>query len=1107
VAHTTHDPASTGDIRAAIRSAVAHLGHVLPGQAPIRDFVHHNTLHGYQHLPFPEALRAACAATGNRGYLSAAQFRELHGTGRITRADLEAVLREDAALGAAEEIGRLAAGTLHREDAYLAALLHPIEPVTACQLSWQIEERNALARFQPDVGTEDRMRGLLRAAAQGVHGEGRAVADLWQTTLATLGLEHYLLHPEDLMDLSPEQAERMLAGIEGATLSGAAGPSVVEGLLQREADALLRGLFARVGADLTLRGVLLALTGRDLLDEVRPALLRHLAQHLDLGLAAWRHRDRSRGFYAAWRACALRDPTGTLEDLPDWRDHIESLPDDPLEAVVEQLTRLTLPQAAWCDYLQRLALELPGWSGMFLWRSEHPEYAGAEGPPVDMIDYLAVRLALEHLYAQRLCRRLWHVEASLDLLRWHFRHHRAELLVRHALHNARLPEYLAARAQTLVDRAAEDLSATDEAAWTQLAHLIWTWQQSPAGARSSGHSVFRDGWRLFRAAQHLGLSGADLRTLGRAGAARLLECLDRLDPDRAGFLWLQAYERHYREEILAALAANHGRGRWPDRSERPAAQIVFCMDDREEGIRRHLEVIDPEVETLGAAAHFNVPHAWRGLDDCATVALCPVVPAPVIPAHEVHEIPRAGTEAGQALHARRQGLRQRLAARLERGARAGLLAPALLAIAGMPATLLALAGKTLAPRPFDALLRRLGSAFVPPLRTAIAFVAANDSPPALPEARRLGFTDVEQADRVQALLRNLGLTAGFAPLVAVAGHVSHSQNNPHGSAYNCGACAGRFSGPNARLVCAMANRPPVRALLRERGIAIPDDTWFVGAEHDTCDDVVTWLDTEDVPSSARPMLARLQDAVAQAGLLHAQERCRRFMSAPLDLTPDDAWRHIAGRAADFAQARPELGHATNACAFFGRRAMSRGAFFDRRAFLISYDPAGDADGALLERHLLINGAVGAGISLEYYFSTANNAGYGAGSKVTHNVAGLTGVMEGASSDLRTGLPQQMIEVHEAMRLLVVVEQKIEVLTAIYQRQPPLQELVGNGWVQLAAKDPDSPAIHRFVPGTGWVRWEPPGLPPPLVRRSGDWYLGHRGPRPPVLLDVAEAARA
>ena len=145
MAHSHHEPAG-GDIRARIRAAVAHLGHVLPGQAPIKDFVHHNTLHGFQHLPFPDALRAAREATGNQGYLPAAEFRALFAAGRITRADLEAVLREAPALDSDAVIGPLAAGTLRREDAYLAALLHPLDAITACQLSWQIEERDAQLR-------------------------------------------------------------------------------------------------------------------------------------------------------------------------------------------------------------------------------------------------------------------------------------------------------------------------------------------------------------------------------------------------------------------------------------------------------------------------------------------------------------------------------------------------------------------------------------------------------------------------------------------------------------------------------------------------------------------------------------------------------------------------------------------------------------------------------------------------------------------------------------------------------------------------------------------------------------------------------------------------
>jgi uncharacterized protein YbcC (UPF0753/DUF2309 family) len=211
-----------------------------------------------------------------------------------------------------------------------------------------------------------------------------------------------------------------------------------------------------------------------------------------------------------------------------------------------------------------------------------------------------------------------------------------------------------------------------------------------------------------------------------------------------------------------------------------------------------------------------------------------------------------------------------------------------------------------------------------------------------------------------------------------------------------------------------------------------------------------------------------------------------------------------GRARDFSQARPELGHATNAAAFIGRRSMSQGAFFDRRVFLISYDPTQDPEGTALETILLAVGPVGAGINLEYYFSTVNNERYGCGSKITHNVAGLFGVMEGTSSDLRTGLPKQMIEIHEAMRLQVVIETSIEVVTRIYARQPPLQELIGNGWLLLSVKDPDSEAIHVFTPDTGFTRWRGNVTPLPEVQRSPEWYNGHEDPLTPALIEVETA---
>ena len=184
--------------------------------------------------------------------------------------------------------------------------------------------------------------------------------------------------------------------------------------------------------------------------------------------------------------------------------------------------------------------------------------------------------------------------------------------------------------------------------------------------------------------------------------------------------------------------------------------------------------------------------------------------------------------------------------------------------------------------------------------------------------------------------------------------------------------------------------------------------------------------------------------------------------------------------------------------------MTRHTFLDRRAFLISYDPTQDPEGDILENILLAVGPVGAGISLEYYFSTVNNERLGASTKVMHNVTGFLGVQEGTSSDLRPGLPQQMIEIHEAMRLLIVIEAKTSVIGRLVERQPSLGELVGNGWVQVAAKDPHSDRIDVYSPAMGWQPWRTETAAPPVIARSADWFVGQSENLPPALLEHARS---
>ena len=164
---------------------------------------------------------------------------------------------------------------------------------------------------------------------------------------------------------------------------------------------------------------------------------------------------------------------------------------------------------------------------------------------------------------------------------------------------------------------------------------------------------------------------------------------------------------------------------------------------------------------------------------------------------------------------------------------------------------------------------------------------------------------------------------------------------------------------------------------------------------------------------------------------------------------------------------------------------------DRRAFLNSYDPTqDDAECSILTRTLQAAVPVCAGISLEYYFSYTDSAGWGCGTKLPHNVASLLGVMNGAASDLRTGLPWQMVEIHEPVRLLFIIETTPEAMLKIMARNPDIDQLIRNDWVQLATLDPHSSRLHFFRNGRFEV-YEPGAVDLPKVVSWADWYRGWR----------------
>ncbi|MBA3482146.1 MAG: DUF2309 family protein, partial [Pirellulales bacterium] len=150
----------------------------------------------------------------------------------------------------------------------------------------------------------------------------------------------------------------------------------------------------------------------------------------------------------------------------------------------------------------------------------------------------------------------------------------------------------------------------------------------------------------------------------------------------------------------------------------------------------------------------------------------------------------------------------------------------------------------------------------------------------------------------------------------------------------------------------------------------------------------------------------------------------------------------------------------------------------------------DESFSILARILAPAVPVCAGISLEYYFSCVDVQGYGSGSKLPHNITSLLGVMEGAASDLRTGLSAQMVEIHEPLRCLFVVETTPAAMEQLIAANPTIGRLCQNEWIQVATLDPREPILHLRRNGR-FVRYWPETDELPEVESSIDWYRGWR----------------
>lgn len=854
-------------------------------------------------------------------------------------------------------------------------------------------------------------------------------------------------HDEPLGPLTKRAVERMMLvhDIVNADVSevqaGDADPAVLG--LYGACRAVLEGVaFPRrelpKSTPRTHRDHIVALDGHDPAERVNALFVRFLGAYLDDGMSRWGMPDRRFGLLSCLRGY-LRSSTVLLPPY-DRRvlARLEQPGADATSLALDALEELGVPPEDFHAYVPRVMLELPGWNGMTALLSGTA--TAARAIPSDAFDELvAARLVLS-------------VEAMRDIV--------GALGFRGPL--AEFPEY--ARRVTVLPEP------------------------------SFGRRVAM----LFEIVRHGAVSREALLRLGPEFARRVVMTVEAFDSVARRKCFQLAMEDGHLHAVVSAVAGNRDR---PAQSESPTPrfQVMFCIDDREEGIRRHFEEVDPRHVTFGVAGFFGIAMSFASFDDPNHRSQCPIV---VTPGHTVVE--RAVEEHGSVAE-RRKRLRRMLAqtqleiADASRSFLRGLFVTPLLGLFAI----VPLALRIFFPHAADRLEKRVHAWLIPDVKTELALERTIDpevdDAGARAEAGALfeGFTLDERADRVAGTLENIGLVKRFAPLVAVLGHTASTVNNPHHSAYDCGACGGRSGAPNGRAFAMMANDPAVRQRLEARGIHVPADTWFVGGVHDTTTDGITLFDLDRVPDALRTELAALRTALDAARARSAHERCRRFEHAPKFLGAKQALHHVEERAVDLSQARPELGHATNAACIVGRRALSRGIFLDRRSFLVSYDPTIDPEAEILERVLNAVVPVGAGINLEYYFSTVDNDRWGCGTKLPHNLSGLVGVMEGATGDLRTGLPREMIEVHEPVRLLCIIDASTSALLKVAERVAVVREFVVNDWVRLVSVDPDTGSVELFT-AAGFVPLDLRSDPKvPVVQSAVDWYRGQRESLPPA----------
>ncbi|MFI5304564.1 MAG: DUF2309 domain-containing protein [Nitrospiria bacterium] len=860
-----------------------------------------------------------------------------------------------------------------------------------------------------------------------------------------------------------------------------------------------------------------ATLGSQITVQINTELIKWCEAFLDEGHATWAMPGRENGFYGAWKFLAEKE--WSVCGIAESRRKIASLPISPEDALLEHLIALEIPESLWQVYFTLHLAALPGWAGFIKWRADQSDYEWQQAYPVDLVQYLAVRIWYERELVQKVCQEKLGINASFNLMESYYKERQ------------------------------RNYGAKSEPPGSRSEALI---------KEEAANAALKAGWCLRALSNKLDVIPEDLKKADPEALWVLQKWLDAFPESAHGPVWLKAFEAGYQEKLVGKLVSNLAKrqslgekGLERQREVRPQAQAIFCIDVRSESLRRHLEAVG-DYETFGFAGFFTVFIRFRALGSNHDTYQFPVI---MKAKNAVREVPR--TFQGLMLTRHRAGAKILHAGHeLLHDLKENMVTPYVTVESLGWFYSLPLVGKTLFVDGYRRLTARLRRIFVPHVATSLSVeklsreevsemlaseqrstirqalrerfgdrelnlsldrleelrLRALDEPGGSEQPARnpshyyalspeeesafvkelrdqyridhggafsrmeritqLGFTLNEQVFTAETALRMMGLTRNFSRLVLICGHNSTSENNPFESALDCGACGGNGGKPNARILAMMVNKTQVREQLTKNGIVIPQDTFFIAGQHNTVTDEIELFDLEDLPSTHFNDLFRLTRDLREAGLLNSRERCVRFPEINQLLAPSKAAREVRRRSGDWSQVRPEWGLSGNAAFIIGHRKLTRGIDLEGRVFLHSYDYRQDPTGRFLEIVMTAPQVVGQWINMEHYFSTVDNEVYGSGNKIYHNVVGRFGIMSGPQSDLRTGLASQTVmdrvqPYHEPMRMLTIIEATRERVSQIILRHKLLSHLYDNGWVRLIVFEPEENNFYFYMPKQEW----------------------------------------